>query len=223
MELNTAITYLQLFGIGFSFGIAGPCLFFCAPVLATYVAAGQKDMREALSRISIFLSGRILAYAVLGYFAGLSGELIRRLISSHYIRYVKPIAGIISIILGMIILLHKNDGNCACTDRPAKRRSSAGFFIFGFLIGCAPCGPLAALLLEIALISKSAFQGAAYALAFGLGTFLSGLIVVGLLTGVMGLVPSKILKFEKGRLIFRIACAALLILFGSVLICPLFQ
>jgi cytochrome c-type biogenesis protein len=209
MEIKTLVTCLQLFGIGFSFGIAGPCLFFCAPILAAYVAAGRKAPADALRRISSFLSGRVFAYTLLGYLAGLSGELLRRFASSHYAHYFKPAGGIISIALGVIILLRKEKSDCAAECRGAKIRSSLSVFIFGFLIGCAPCGPLATLLAEIALISRKAFQGALYALSFGFGTFLSGLIVAFSIAGVIGLVPSKI---------FRGICALLLILFGLVLL-----
>ena len=218
MELASLVTCLQLFGIGFTFGIAGPCLLFCVPILATYVAASQNQPRKALVRIALFLSGRTLAYAALGYLDGLSGELLRRVTDSHYAHYFKPMGGVISIALGMIILLRREQHDCACKDKPGDTRSSAGFFIFGFLIGCAPCAPLAALLAEIVLISRNAFQGAVYGLSFGAGTFLSGLIAAGVIAGVIGLIPARILKFEKGRLAFRIICAILLILLGITLL-----
>ena len=214
MEVATLITYLQLFGIGFSFGVAGPCLFFCTPVLATYIAAGQNRPLEALTRIFLFFIGRIFAYLILGYLAGLSGEFLRRVLNSDSARHwTSSAAGAISIILGIVILARKEHGD-ECKAKSVGSCSAAGFLIFGFLIGCAPCGPLSALLVEIALMSKSALQGAIYAFSFGLGTFLSGLLVAGSLAGVMGLIPVKLLKFEKGRLIFRVICAALLILFG---------
>ena len=219
MEVATLITYLQLFGIGFSFGIAGPCLFFCTPVLAAYIAASQKSPRELLSRISLFLTGRIAAYLILGYLAGLSGEFLRRVMNSWDLHhYSKLAAGIISIMLGIIILLRKDRCADRCANESGKSRSSFGFLVFGFLIGCAPCGPLAALLVEIALMSKSALQGSVYALSFGLGTFLSGLLVAGSVAGLLSLIPAKLLKFEKGRLIFRIICAALLISLGLSLL-----
>jgi len=209
MEIKTLITYLQLFGIGFSFGIAGPCLFFCAPILATYVAAGRRRPAEALRDIASFLAGRVFAYTLLGYLAGLSGELLRRFSASHYIHYFKPAGGIISIALGLIVLLRKEKGDCVSECRTAMARSFAPIFIFGLLIGCAPCGPLAALLAEITLISGNALQGALYALSFGFGTFLSGLIVAFSIAGVIRLVPSRI---------FRTVCAVLLILFGVALL-----
>ena len=218
MEVATLITYIQLFGIGFSFGIAGPCLFFCSPILATYVAASQDKPLQALNRIAYFLLGRIFAYIILGYAAGLSGEFFRQIINSRYISYFQSIGGVVSIALGIALLLRRERKDCACKERPIKARSAAGFILFGILIGCVPCAPLVALLIEIALISKNAFDGAVYAFAFGAGTFLAGLIVAGSIAGIVKFIPVKLLKFEKGRFLFRIICAALLILFGLTLI-----
>ena len=218
MEIKILITYLQLFGIGFTFGIVGPCLFFCVPIIASYVAASQNRPREAIGRIISFLTGRIIAYAALGYAAGLSGEFLRRVINSQYSAYFKVIGGVASIILGVILLVRKDQGVCSGGDTCAKVRPSASVFLFGFLIGCAPCAPLAALLAEIAIISKTAFQGGLYALSFGAGTFVSGLIVAGSLAGMIGFKPFQLLRSVKARLVFRMICAGLLILFGITLL-----
>ena len=90
--------------------------------------------------------------------------------------------------------------------------------MLGFSVGITPCAPLLALLFEITLISKNAMEGMSYGLAFGLGTFLSGFIVVGILTGILASFPAHILKSKAGKLIFRIACALLLISLGASLI-----
>ncbi|MFA5143902.1 MAG: sulfite exporter TauE/SafE family protein [Candidatus Omnitrophota bacterium] len=216
MEVATLITYLQLFGIGLTFGIAGPCLFFCTPVIAAYVAASQKEMPQALGRIAIFFAGRIVAYAVLGYLAGLSGEILRGVVNSQYLPYLRLAGGVGGIILGLIVLSGKREDAGLCGKKTGQARSAAGLIVFGFLIGGAPCAPLMALLAEIALISRGAFQGALYAVSFGAGTFLSGFITAGAMAGIIGLVPARFLKSEKARFVFRVSCALFLILFGSV-------
>ncbi|MDD5437435.1 MAG: sulfite exporter TauE/SafE family protein, partial [Candidatus Omnitrophica bacterium] len=195
-------------------GIAGPCIFFCAPIIATYVAASQKSLPQGLARIALFLTGRIVAYAVLGYLAGLSGELLRSVINSRYTPYFRYAGGLISILLGLIVLLGKEKTGVDCNKNAGTARSSAGFLIFGFLIGCAPCAPLIALVSEIVLISKNAFQGASYAAVFGAGTFLSGLIAAASMAGIIGLIPSRFLKSDKARTVFKVICALLLILLG---------
>ena len=96
--------------------------------------------------------------------------------------------------------------------------NSGGLFVLGLIIGITPCPPLTALLFEIALMSKSALEGMSYAFFFGLGTFLSGVLVVVSLAGILTKIISKVLKSKGAVRFFRIACSALLILFGLVLI-----
>ncbi|MCX5666870.1 MAG: sulfite exporter TauE/SafE family protein, partial [Candidatus Omnitrophica bacterium] len=89
---------------------------------------------------------------------------------------------------------------------------------FGFLIGISPCAPLLALLFDITLISKGFLDGIFYALFFGLGTFLSGLITVGVVAGLLTRVPAAFVKSKTANVIFKLACAALLIALGLGLI-----
>jgi len=215
--LNTVI-FWQLFGIGFSFGLAGPCLLVCTPVLITYIAGKQVRLRQALVDISIFLTGRLLAYLVLGYLAGLSGLILRQFTNSSLAASLKVSGGIIIILLGIYVWLGKEPLSWACKRKASTIFNSAGLFILGFAIGVFPCAPLLALLFEITLVSKSAWGGLLYALAFGLGTFISGFIVMAVLSGIFTRLRPEIFKSGTGNLIFRTICAVLLILLGSSLI-----
>ena len=212
------VTYFQLFGIGFGFGLAGPCLLVCAPVLITYVAGRQATWRQALRDIFIFLLGRFLAYLILGYLAGLSGIILRRFCNLSLIPIVKALGGAIIILLGIYVLWGREPiaRLCKCKANPIFNFS--GLFMLGFIMGVFPCAPLLALLLEITLISKTAFAGMLYALFFGLGTLISGLIVIGSLAGIFSWLPSRIVKSKRSDLVFRIICALLLVLLGSGLI-----
>ena len=215
---NTLITHLQIFGIGLSFGLAGPCFLTCAPVLITYLAGKKGPWAEALSDIFIFLTGRLAAYCLLGYAAGLSAGLLNRFTHPQAASFFKPLAGAISILLGIAVLLTREDSARECRPPKGKLYESGGLLGLGFALGIAPCAPLAALLFEIALMSKSAFEGASYALSFGMGTFISGLIVVGAIAGIIKWFPSKMLKSKASSRIFKIACAILLILLGISMI-----
>lgn len=215
---NTALTYLELFGIGIGFGLAGPCLLVCAPVLITYIAGRQLAWRQALRDIFVFLSGRFLAYLVLGYLAGLSGIILRRFCNLDLIPFVKALGGAIIIVLGIYVWLGREPFVCLGKCKTGKIFSFSSLFILGFIIGIFPCAPLLALLLEITLISKTALEGMFYALFFGLGTFISGFIVIGGLSGILSWLPTKILKSKRSNLIFRIICALLLIWLGLDLI-----
>ena len=217
MTINTLITCLQIFGIGFSFGIIGPCFLICTPILITYVAGNRKNLAGTLKDIAVFLAGRLTAYVLLGYLAGLSGVIIRQLVSQDIGRFFRPAAGMVSILLAILVLISAYDFRKGCKTRDGGVYSKAGLVLLGFIIGITPCGPLVALLFEIALISNSALEGAAYALFFGLGTFISGMITVGAVCGLLSWLPEKLLKSKSANIVFRLICAALLILFGVTL------
>jgi cytochrome c-type biogenesis protein len=215
--LNT-VTFLQLFGIGFSFGLAGPCLLVCTPVLIAYIVGKQVRLRQVLVDISIFLTGRLLAYLVLGYLAGLSGLILRQFSNSSLVALLKVPGGIIIILFGLYVWVGKEPLSWVCKRGANTIFNSTGLFILGFVIGVFPCAPLLALLFEITLVSKSAWGGLLYALAFGLGTFISGFMVMAALSGIFTRLPSGIFKSKTGNLIFRTICAVLLILLGLRLI-----
>ena len=105
-----------------------------------------------------------------------------------------------------------------CTFMRKKAANYGGLFILGFIIGMFPCAPLLALLFEISLISNGALAGLFYALFFGLGTLISGLIVIGSVTGIFTRLPAKIFSSKRSNLIFRIICALLLMSMGLGLI-----
>lgn len=218
---STALTDLQIFGVGFSFGIAGPCFFFCTPVLITYLLGRRERWQEALSDILVFLIGRLSAYVLLGALAGLSGAVLRRFIHPSAAVFISPLSGAVSIILGVFVLIYKEPVTCACGQGTARRiYGYSSLFTLGFILGISPCAPLTALLLEIALMSKSIVEGASYAFFFGLGTLLSGLLVVGALAGIIGGLVKRLVKSKAATAAFRIVCAALLILLGVWLILP---
>ena len=215
---DTPVTYFQLFGIGFGFGLSGPCLLVCAPVLITYVAGKQTAWKQALSDIFVFLTGRFIAYLALGYLAGLSGLILRQFCNLSIIPFVKALGGVVIIFLGIYVWLGKEPlpwlHKC--------RADASSLFVLGFIMGIFPCAPLLALLLEITLISKTPLGGLFYALFFGLGTFISGLLVIGGLSGISTRLPAKILKSKKSNLTFRIICALLLMGLGLDLIFRLY-
>ena len=214
-----ALTLAQLFGIGFTFGLAGPCLFSCTPILMTYVVGNDRRYREALADIFIFHFGRFAAYILLGSLAGFSASLLRQFIDSKSASYLKPIAGALSITLAFFVLAFKGLSRDAAGGRCRAKEYGAGpLAALGFLIGLAPCAPLVTLLFQITLMSKNAFDGGVYALAFGLGTALSALIVVGSIAGIFTKFAVKFIASGRVNLIFRIICAALLVLFGAMLI-----
>lgn len=216
--MGTLITHLQIFGIGFSFGIAGPCFLICTPVLLTYVVGSKRAWPDVLKDIVTFLSGRLIAYIALGFLAGLSGSALRNFTSLNASSYFRPLAGAVTIFFAFLILLNRDNYECACPNKHGKIFNFGGVFAFGLLVGLAPCAPLLALLFDIVLMSKGALDGMFYALSFGIGTFLSGLITVGIIAGLLTRIPAAFIKSRTVNLIFKVICALLLIALGIGLI-----
>ena len=212
------LIYLQLFGIGLSFGISGPCLLSCTPFFIAYFAGKKLKWSQGLIEALIFLAARLFAYLILGYLAGLSAILLRQFSGSVFILFLKPLCGFIIVLLGVLILFARGP---ACRQHlflTNKVFTFGSLFTLGFMMGILPCAPLLALLFEITIISKTAFQGVFCALSFGLGTFISGFIIIAGLSGIISWFPAKILKSNLSLLTFRIICASLLILLGLGLI-----
>jgi len=212
------IALLQVFVIGFALGFTGPCLFYCLPVILSFTAGTQKGYKQSLADILVFFWGRLSAYLLLGCLAGISGMLLRKFINSSLIEYLNLLAGFISIGLGIFVLFNKKTEDGTCAKEPGRYGAFGGLFLFGFIIGVSPCAPLLALLLEIAIISKSALEGALYGLSFGLGTFISGVIIAAGFTGLLTRIPQKFRKSGGARFAFRVICALALILFGLLFI-----
>ena len=215
---NYLITHLQIFGIGFSFGIIGPCFLVCTPILITYVAGSKGSWAGILKDIVIFLTGRLTAYIILGFLAGLSAGILKTFTSSSVSSFFQPLAGAVTIFFALVILLNKDNYECPCSTPYSKILNFGGIFVFGLLIGLSPCAPLLALLFDIVLISKGALDGASYAVSFGLGTFLSGLITISIIAGLLTRIPAAFVRSKTVNAVFKTICALLLIVLGIGLI-----
>jgi thiol:disulfide interchange protein DsbD len=211
---DTLVTAFQIFAIGFSFSLAGPCFLTCTPILLTYVVATDKKWPKVLSNIFIFLSGRLLAYLILGWLAGLSAEVLNRFLSSNYSLILRPLGGLISIVLGVFILFAKESDNFFCRLSQNQTVGSGNIFVLGFIVGISPCGPLIALLFEIALIAKTGLGGLFYASSFGLGACLASLIIIAVLAGLLKGLSIKFFSSKRSNAILKTTCALLLILLG---------
>lgn len=212
--IDTFITHLQVFGIGFTFGIAGPCFLVCTPILITYIVGRGDRWGVAVIDIGLFLFGRLFAYCLLGAIAGFGGYYLRRLAESGFVTYFNLASGLLSIALGVLIFFHKETPLCAHKRAHNNIYDFGSVLALGFLVGISPCVPLTALLLEIALISRTPLDGAAYAFSFGFGTFLSGAIIIGVLAGILKGSAGRLIRSKGANLIFKTICAGLLIIFG---------
>jgi cytochrome c-type biogenesis protein len=191
----------------------------CAPVLITYIAGSKACPAEVFKDIFTFLSGRLFAYVLLGALASLSGAALKKFTGSSLSSYLQPLAGAVTILFAVILFTGRNGASCAkALTARGKMLNFGGIFTFGFLIGMSPCAPLLALLFNIALMSRGPLDGVFYTFFFGLGTFLSGLITIGVIAGLLTRVPAVLIRSNTANTIFRTVCALLLAALGAGLI-----
>ncbi|MBW2324376.1 MAG: sulfite exporter TauE/SafE family protein [Deltaproteobacteria bacterium] len=190
----------------------GPCLTYTAPLLLPYIGATQRNWQDGLKVGLVFSAGRLLALAVLGGLATVAFNLINQFFPPQKSGWLYLIAALFMIAMGIIIILGKglkiNIGN------RVLERGTESVFLFGFLMGVAPCVPYVAILTYIACIAENAFfTGMLYATVFAVGTAIAPIV----LGGLMGIVPGKLLKSSKLRRTFKIICGVVLIFFGCQL------
>jgi thiol:disulfide interchange protein DsbD len=180
--------------LGILYGL-GPCTIVCAPILVPLIISTSKNGREGILQIFIFGFGRILSYISLGILSGYAGHLF-----GLSIKFI----GIFIIVLGISILL-RYPKKCLF---PPKIGGGHLSFLSGVVIGLGPCPPLLALL-SLAALTRSAFTGGLMGFVFGLGSFITPLIILGFLAGKWT-EKSKDLKRTN-----TIVCSLFLILLGS--------
>ncbi|MDD5194166.1 MAG: sulfite exporter TauE/SafE family protein [Candidatus Omnitrophica bacterium] len=212
------INFIEIFAIGFGLGLAGPCLFYCIPPIFAFTLGSIKNYGKCLMDICVFLCGRTIAYIFLAFLAGASGMLLHNFIGWHFASYLKPLAGLISIGLGIFILFEKENKQKRCLPKFETNYTKGSLFGLGFILGITPCAPLVALLSEITLISKEAFSGALYGLAFGLGTFIPAFLITAALAGIFKEAPRVLLKSVNTRRYLKITSSILLIALGLLFI-----
>ena len=95
-------------------------------------------------------------------------------------------------------------------------RDKKSIFAVGFVIGLLPCAPLLSILSYVGLISRTWFSSLMYSLSFGIGTFVSPLI---LLTVLAGLIP-RFCSQKKSiySSVFSFICGFTIIFLGVQLI-----
>jgi ABC-type nickel/cobalt efflux system permease component RcnA len=155
---------------------------------------------------------------LLGALAGLSGAVLKKITGSSFSSHLHALAGVVTILFAVILATGGTGTSRNCSTGRGRMLNFGGIFAFGFLIGVSPCAPLLALLFDIAVMSKGLLDGLFYALFFGVGTFLSGLITIGLIAGLLTRVPVAFIKSKIAFRIFNIACALLLLAMGIGLI-----
>jgi sulfite exporter TauE/SafE len=210
---------ISLFFMGVSFGF-GPCLASCGPLLISYTAGTKKNFWQSIGTYLLFSSGRVAVYVILGLLVFLLGQFIAQtwLASLPLYRYIFIIAGAFIIFLGIFTAFgrHLEFKYCQVLEKNLLQQYHKSALILGLITGILPCAPLLALLGYVALVSKTWPQAFIYCLSFGLGTFLSPLLMISILSG---LIP-RFLEGQKAIYyrVISVVCGLIMVFLGINLI-----
>jgi sulfite exporter TauE/SafE len=199
---------LRLLAAGIVMGW-GPCLTHSAPFLLPYIGAAKGHWRDGLKISLAFSGGRVLALAFLGGIATVAFSSINQFFPPHRSGWLYGIVALFMIAIGIVIVAGKGLG--IKTGRNLLDRSLESMFLFGLLMGIAPCVPYVAILTYIACVAEdAALRGAWYGFVFSSGTAVAP-IVLGIITGS---IPERLLKSARLLKAFQVLCGLVLIVFG---------
>jgi len=208
---------ISLFLTGLLFG-CGPCVASCGPFLVTYIAGAKKNIFKGIMVYILFSLARILVYIVLGLAVFFLSRFAVETLLGDLSRFILILGGAFIIIIGIFLVFGKNlELNfCQFLHKNILEHDKKSIFTAGLIIGLLPCAPLLSILSYVGLISRSWVYSLLYSLAFGIGTFVSPLI---LLAVVAGLIP-RLFK-DKAAIyysIFSLICGLVIIFLGVQLI-----
>ena len=164
--------------LGVSLGLTA-CTATCLPFMGTWVLGRGGTQMQALRDTALFVSGRILAYTLLGAIASGAGAWLAHVLRGGTGNFI---IGVASIAAG-VWLLHSAKAHAPCS----AARSAGGTppLLLGFSLSLTPCAPLASLL-AVCAAAGSIQWGMASGVAFGLGAALTPLLVLLPLISLLG-------------------------------------
>jgi sulfite exporter TauE/SafE len=137
-----------------------------------------KGYRQGLSYTIAFSLGRILVYVILGMLFALIGKTLNITIPGWVLA-----AFMVVLALSLFFRVHTK-----CLVSRIKVTGHWMSFVAGVVMGFSPCAPLLAAL-ALAVASKSMVLGALIALIFGIGTILSPILLIGVVSGKWASMP----------------------------------
>lgn len=209
--------YVELFILGLSLG-AGPCMAVCAPILLPFIASTKMGWYAGLKSTIVFSLSRAFAYSLLAVIAVLGYGFVDDSIAPQNKSYLSMFTGSFVVLCGILFIFMKKDIHLPLFKKLTDlllRKSGHSMAVLGLLIGLSPCLPLIGALALIAGKADSPLHGALLGLSFGMGTFLSPLLVLGLLAGS---ISKRVSRNQKIFATFRMICGILLVAFGLYLV-----
>jgi sulfite exporter TauE/SafE len=208
---------LSLFISGVLFG-SGPCLASCGPILISYIAGTKKEPIKGFFVYVLFSLSRISVYVLLSLGIFSLGRLAMDRFLGSFSKYLLIIGGAFVIVMGLLIISGKRweSGICSYLYKNVLEHDKKSIVILGLIIGLLPCAPLLGLFSYIGLVSKTWVSSLLYSLAFGMGTFLSPLLLLAFASGfITRLFKNQIIPFQR---ILGFLCGLIIILLGAQLI-----
>ncbi len=164
--------------LGVSLGLTA-CTATCLPFMGTWVLGRGGSQLQALRDTGLFVSGRIVAYTLLGAVAASAGTWLAQVMRGGTGNFI---IGAASIAAG-VWLLQSAGAHAPCGV--ARGKEAAPPFVLGFSLSLTPCAPLASLL-AVCAAAGSIQWGMASGVAFGLGAALTPLLVLLPLISLLG-------------------------------------
>jgi sulfite exporter TauE/SafE len=197
-------TLFTVWLLGASLGLTA-CTATCLPFMGTWVLGRGGSQMQALRDTALFVSGRILAYILLGALAAGAGAWLAQVMRGGIGNFI---IGAASIAAGLWLL------RPATAHAPCGAARNAGGtppLLLGFSLSLTPCAPLASLL-AVCAAAGSVKLGMASGAMFGLGAALTPLLILLPLIGLLG----KSLRENRDWLTrwIRWGAAAVLIVLG---------
>ncbi|WP_242094620.1 sulfite exporter TauE/SafE family protein [Aestuariivivens sediminicola] len=163
----------------FILGLLGSfhCVGMCGPI-AFVLPVDRSNRFRRMVQISVYHSGRIIAYSMLGLAFGMIGK------SLYLFGYQQQLSILIGIIMILVVAIPKKYLNTSALSKPVyriiskiksrlgmalKKKTTDTFLTIGFLNGFLPCG-LVYMAVIAAIASGHALEGGLYMAVFGLGT-----------------------------------------------------
>ena len=193
---------------------SGPCLSLCAPILVSYTALTKKSFKGSFSSYLIFSLNKLIGYCILGILCGLGVKIIASPLGAKYLDLIYLIIGCFIVLIGITAIFNRgNNFNPICNWLHKGNIRNVG--VLGLLIGLAPCLPLLGILNYIVLISDSYLQTIGFCVVFGLGTIISPLFLMVMLSGKLA---GAFSKNNKLKIIIRILCGGIIVFLGGRII-----
>jgi sulfite exporter TauE/SafE len=180
--------YLGSLVFGLLYGLTF-CASSCLPYIISYIAGIGAGFKQGVIVTTIYNSGRIVAYAIIGTIVGLISATVSEDFFSSYQQYSAVAFSAITVLIGVSILMKKQNSTCDCKEQKPDRYGFAKLtnridlraFFMGFSRGFILCPPLVFLLVYAATFGQ--ISPTVMAVLFGVGTAMSPVLILGGATG----------------------------------------